>query len=225
MATADDTIAKRAENLLSKAPLPSTRRGLTTAVSIWIQWLLTRPAVFAMTAYPMLRLKLSLGQPLMDAAVGDELLEAFAQSQPRIERMSNLQAKMGLLQLDHVDAFNSGAQRNAALLTKALGEVPGVTTPRTTDGQHIYVYYPITVEPSRRDDLRHFLLRHGIDVKTTDMADCPALNAFRHAGEVKTSQQRPGAASFLEICVYPIISEQGIRRIAQHIRSWAGAST
>jgi dTDP-4-amino-4,6-dideoxygalactose transaminase len=225
IATADDAIAKRAEKLLSKAPLPSTRTALATAFSIWMKWLLTRPAVFALTAYPMLRLKLALGQSLMDAEVGDELLEEFAQSQPRIVRMSNLQAKMGLLQLEHIDAFNSGAQRNAELLTKALGEVPGITTPRTTHGQHIYVYYPITMDPARRDDLRHFLLRHGIDVKTTDMADCPALNAFRGVDETNTAQRRPGEASFLEICVYPIISEPGIRRIAQHIRRWADVST
>jgi perosamine synthetase len=224
IATADEAIAKRAEAILSEAPWPSTRDALKTALFVWCQWLLTRPAVFAMTAYPVLRFKRFLGQPLMDSEVGDELLQTFGQSNPRIVRMSNLQATIGLLQLEHIDAFNAGAQRNAELLTQQLGEVPGITTPRTIDGQHIYVYYPITVEPTKRDDLRHFLLRHGIDVKTTDMADCPALHAFREAGVGQVARQRPSEASFLEICVYPAISEQRIRRIAQSLRCWADVS-
>jgi hypothetical protein len=86
------------------------------------------------------------------------------------------------------------------------------------------VYYPLTVDPARRDDLRHHLLRSGFDTKTTDMSDCTALGPFRET-DASGDQQRPAKeASILEICVYPVISREKIHRLADAIRSWAASA-
>jgi dTDP-4-amino-4,6-dideoxygalactose transaminase len=222
IATADPDIARRAKDILAKAPLPTTQALTKQAFSIWTKWLLTRPLLFGLTAYPALRLKLLLGQPLMDSAVGDELLGNFLHSNPRVSRLSNLQAAIGLRQLRQVDAFNEGARRNARVLTENLGDVPGIGAPRATEGDHIYVYYPLTVDPAKRDDLRHYLLRHGIDSKTTDMANCATLKPFLDPEHANTPPQGPREASILEICVYPVIPESQMRRIGRLIRTWAG---
>ncbi len=142
IATSDAEISQRAIDILSESPMPTQNAITKNAFSIWLKWLLTRPFIFGMTAYPALRLKLLLGQPLMDSAVGDELLEDFKKSNPRVHGMSNLQAAVGLLQLKHIDEFNEGARRNARILTENLGEVPGIEAPDAAEGDHIYVYYP-----------------------------------------------------------------------------------
>jgi dTDP-4-amino-4,6-dideoxygalactose transaminase len=222
IATADPDIARRAQDILARAPLPATQALTKQAVGIWMKWLLTRPRVFGVTAYPALRLKLLLGQPLMDSAVGEELLGDFLHSHPRVGRLSNLQAAIGLRQLRQVDAFNEGARRNARVLTEHLGDVPGVGTPHAAEGDHIYVYYPLTVDADKRDDLRHYLLRHGIDSKTTDMANCATLKPFLDPGNGEAAAQGPREASILEICVYPVIPENEMRRIGRLIRTWAG---
>ena len=222
--TSDEEIAGRAENILPGSPIAEKDAITKKALSIWVMWLLTRPFIFGMTAYQALRLKLLLGQPLMDSAVGDDLLEKFKNSNPRISRLSNLQAAIGLLQLNHIDAFNEGARQNARLLTENLGEIPGIKTPDAIEGDHIYVYYPLTVDPDRRDDLRHYLLKRGFDTKTTDMSDCSALRPFR---ETDASDDHPATAkeaSILEICVYPVISPQKMRQLAGDIRAWAGVA-
>jgi dTDP-4-amino-4,6-dideoxygalactose transaminase len=221
IATADEGIARRAKDILAKASLPATSAITKKAFAVWVKWLLTRPYVFGVTAYPALRLKLLLGQSLMDSEVGDELLEQFISSNPHISRLSNLQAAIGLLQLRHIDAFNEGARRNARILTENLGQVPDIKAPRSIEGYHIYVYYPLTVEPEKRDDLRHHLLRHGIDSKTTDMADCSTLRPFLDPA-ARVQKKGPSEASILEICVYPVMSENEMRRIARVIRAWAG---
>jgi perosamine synthetase len=223
IATAGQDIARRAKDILAKAPLPATKALTKQAFAIWAKWLLTRPFIFGVTAYPALRLKLLLGQPLMDSAVGDDLLEEFIHSSPRISRLSNLQAAIGRRQLRQVDAFNEGARHNARILTEHLGEVPGIGTPRSTEGDHIYVYYPLTVDPEKRDDLRHYLLRHGIDSKTTDMANCATLKPFLDPAGCASHTPSPGPreASILEICVYPVIPENEMRRIARLIRTWS----
>jgi dTDP-4-amino-4,6-dideoxygalactose transaminase len=222
IATGDETVARRAEAILAKAPTPATTTLVRTAFSIWTKWLLTRPVIFGLTAYPVLRLQLCCGRSLMDATVGDELLEDCRHAQPTVSRMANLQATIGLLQLEHIDAFNAGAQSNAQLLTMALGTVPGIAIPQTQDDNHIYVYYPLTIAPEQRDALRHYLLQHGVDAKITDMCDCTALAAFRAATGPTPQPAAPHAASLLELCVYPTIPAQHIRRAAQLIRTWAG---
>jgi dTDP-4-amino-4,6-dideoxygalactose transaminase len=222
IATADDEIAERAGGILSSAPMPPKDVLTKKAFSVWFKWLLTRPSIFGLTAYPALRLKLLLGQPLMDSAVGDDLLEEFVDKNPRISPMSNLQAAIGLVQLKHIDAFNEGARSNAQILTESLGRVPDVKAPQLLEGDHIYVYYPLAVHAEKRDDLRHYLLQHGIDSKTTDMADCSALKPFVDPEKANDKRTGPSEASILEICVYPVISQDNMRRIARVIRAWGG---
>jgi dTDP-4-amino-4,6-dideoxygalactose transaminase len=225
IATSNDEIAQRAARILSEAPVPTGDTITKKAFAIWIKWLLTRPWVFGITAYPALRLKLLLGQPLMDSAVGDELLEAFERSNPQISPLANLQAATGLLQLNHIDGFNEGARRNAAILTNMLKDVPGIEAPDTVEGDHIYVYYPLTLDPAKRDDLRNYLLRNGFDSKTTDMSDCSVLKPFQENAISGSNQHPPKEASILEICVYPVIAEAVIRRLGNTIRTWAGLTT
>ncbi len=221
IATSDEGIAKRAREVLAKAPIPAKGTILKKASVIWLLWLLTRPEVFGVTVYPVLRLNLFLGRPLMDSAVGDELLSAFAASKPRVYRLANLQAAIGLLQLERIDAFNEGARRNASMLTGSLNGITGISVPSPATGDHIYVYYPLTVAPSRRDTLRAYLLKHGFDTKTTDMSDCSLLEPFREAGGKAREQRGPKEASILEICVYPVIPGKSIERLGRAIKSWA----
>jgi hypothetical protein len=97
-----------------------------------------------------------------------------------------------------------------------------VKTPAAVEGDHIYVYYPLTVDPELRDDLRRHLLRHGIDSKKTDMADCTTLKPFQQPPPDAPAELNPGEASLLEICVYPIIPPEQMVHVADAIRAWAG---
>lgn len=225
IATSDDDIAQRAAAILGQTAKPDRSAVAKKALSVWVMWLLTRPFVFGITAYPVLRLKLLLGQPLMDSAVGDELLDEFAGSNPKVSPFANLQAATGLLQLDHIDGFNQGARRNAAILTEMLKDVPGIQAPDAVEGDHIYVYYPLTLDPAKRDDLRNYLLKHGFDSKTTDMSDCTALKVFQDPSAAGDDQNPPKEASILEICVYPVIPQTEMRRLGNTIRTWAGLPT
>jgi dTDP-4-amino-4,6-dideoxygalactose transaminase len=220
IATADELIAERTRAILAKTEQAPAEAITRKAVSIWIKWLLTRPLVFGLTGYPALRLKLASGKPLMDSSVGNTLLAGFAASNPRITPLANLSAAVGLLQLRHIDAFNEGARRNAAILTERIGEVPGVRAPDSAGGTNIYVYYPLSVDAGNRDELRHRLLRNGIDTKISDMSDCSVLDVFRDDdGSGKSAP--PREASIIEICVYPVVPQSRMHKIAKTIRAWA----
>ena len=100
--------------------------------------------------------------------------------------------------------------------------MPGISAPDAVAGDHIYVYYPLTVDPARRDDLRHYLLKRGFDTKTTDMSDCTALAPFLDPETADGQAPMTKEASILEICVYPVISQEKMRQLARDIRAWAG---
>ncbi len=223
IATADEEIARRAAEILSKANMPEKKAILKKGADIWLKWLITRPEVFGLTVYPVLRLKMLMGQDLMDSDVGEELLESFAASNPQVVRMNNLQAEIGLRQIKRIDAFNEGARQNARMLTENLAGLSGIGVPRSADGEHIYVYYPLTVASTRRNDLRRYLLKNGFDTKITDMSDCQLLKQF-HDSSAEEDRSGPREASILEICVYPVISEKSIRRLARVIQSWVQRS-
>jgi len=223
IATSDEGIAKRAREVLAGAAFPDKGAVLKKAAVIWSLWLLTRPEIFGVTVYPALRLKLLLGKPLMDSEVGDDLLSDFAASTPRVYRLPNLQAALGLLQLDRLDAFNEGARKNARILTEGLDGITKIGVPAPATGDHIYVYYPLTVEPSQRNELRAHLLRRGFDTKNTDMSDCSRLGPFRDDSAVSRGGDAPAEASILEICVYPAVSQKHIRRLAHAISEWASS--
>lgn len=218
IATGDVKIAERARILDALASTPASTDLVKEGVSIWGKWLLTRPLVFGATVFQALRLKQALGKPLLDSAVGDELLMKFANSNPKIESLSNLQAAVGRRQIRHIDSFNYGARANGEILTESIGAgLNGVGVPPASQ-DHIFVYYPLRMDPQRRDELRHHLLRQGVDTKTTDMADCSTLRAFRGEGDVDTE---PTQESMLEICVYPAIAADRIRKVGRAIREWA----
>jgi dTDP-4-amino-4,6-dideoxygalactose transaminase len=225
IATTDAEIARRAAEILEKASVPDTGAALKQGIDVWLKWLLTRPEVFGLTVYPALRLKLALGQPLLDSAVGEELLDSFAASNPQVVRFNNLQAEIGLRQIKRIDRFNEGARKNAHILTESLAnaDISGISVPGSADGENIFVYYPLKVDPTQRDDLRRFLLKEGFDTKITDMSDCSLLKQFRDSS-LDEERSGPREASLLEICVYPVISESSIRQLARAIQSWAQQS-
>ena len=84
----------------------------------------------------------------------------------------------------------------------------------------VFQFRPDTLSVSVRVPPR--LLRSGIDTKRTDMSDCAELNAFKPDKERPHGPGAPREAAILEICVYPVLSERQMRRIARVIRSWAG---
>lgn len=223
IAVKDPAVAQRAANILAGGSEQSAGTVFSKGLSTWIKWLLTRPLVFGLTAYPVLRLKLATGKPLLDSAVGDELLSGYAAANPGVVKMANLQGAVGLRQLRHIDAFNEGARQNAVLLSESLAGIDGIGLPPPGTG-HIYVYYPIAVDAQRRDSLRDHLLRHGIDGKITDMSDCSQLAAFQPEEQAQQAGKATREATLLEICVYPVISSAKIRRIGRVIRQWSGSA-
>jgi perosamine synthetase len=86
-------------------------------------------------------------------------------------RMTNLQAAVGLAQVEQMDKFVEARRRNAAEYSCRLWGIPGITTPpEATWAKNVYWMYGILVDREQygmtRDELRRALADHGIETRT-----------------------------------------------------------
>ena len=80
-------------------------------------------------------------------------------------RMMDVQAAIGLGQLENIDEFTKKRIRNASLLTKGLKNIKGIDVPVVKPGyRHVYHQYTIKVDgfSMTRDELLNKLREHGI---------------------------------------------------------------
>ncbi|OGQ06093.1 MAG: aminotransferase DegT [Deltaproteobacteria bacterium RIFCSPLOWO2_01_44_7] len=85
-------------------------------------------------------------------------------------RMTNLQAAIGLAQLEQLDQFVEDRRKNAMLYTEYLKKIPGIATPpEGPDVKSVFWMYGILVDkpyPLTRDQLRQHLAKHGIETRS-----------------------------------------------------------
>jgi len=86
-------------------------------------------------------------------------------------RMTNLQAAVGLAQVEQLDRFVNERRQNAFEYNCRLHGIPGIITPREAPwAKNVYWMYGILVDAAaygmNRDQLRQVLADHGIETRT-----------------------------------------------------------
>ncbi len=83
-------------------------------------------------------------------------------------RMTDVQAAVGLVQLEKIDSLNQRRIENAAHLSQGLDGLPGLSLPKTLPGvKHVFHLYPVLVDAEQfgcgKEDLIYALWhQHGI---------------------------------------------------------------
>mgnify|MGYP001137170288 CR=1 FL=1 len=84
-------------------------------------------------------------------------------------RMTNIQAALGLAQLERLDEFVESKRRNAALYAERLAGVAGITVAPEADwARSVYWMYSVLVGeeyPLSRDELAAALHQRGVDTR------------------------------------------------------------
>lgn len=85
-------------------------------------------------------------------------------------RMTNMQAAVGLAQVERLEEFVGIRRANAVRYTRALSKIPGLTLPVERPwARNVYWMYGMVVEDAfgiSRDELRQRLARRGIETRT-----------------------------------------------------------
>jgi dTDP-4-amino-4,6-dideoxygalactose transaminase len=183
-----------------------------------LQRIFIKPWVFTISAFPILWVSSLIGAN-PDVYLWEEIRPLDPLPDPYSERFPNVQAAIGLAALDHFDDWTERTRRHAGVMSRALGDVPGVTVPSVPD-RRTHVYYQYCVYAPRRDELVVRCVRRGIDIETLHVDICSDLDLF--AGARTEPPGAPGAtraADAMQLPVYSTLTDQQAARVARVVRS------
>ncbi len=173
----DRELAARVRRLVNTGGAPDALSMHSKVLGSMPPFALTRRWVFPWTLYVAARVLSSIGSDAMDASVEEPVEETTKFSARSLGRMANVQAAVGLLQLEKLPARNLSLAANGRALADALKDVATIKAPAVAPaGRHIYLYFRILVPEPKR--FRELLLKKGIDTQRDDMRDCAGLEAF-----------------------------------------------
>lgn len=136
-------------------------------------------------------------------------------------RMDGLQAAILSTKLPHILKWTEQRITNAALYNQYLQGIDGITVPVVRPGsKHTFHLYIIRAQ--RRNELQEYLKNNGVDTAIHYPTALPNLPAYSYLGAkpgnfpVATQLQD----EMLSLPMYPELSEDSIRHIADCIRSF-----
>ena len=213
--TDDEELAEKVRAFEREYTLPG-RKQLAIKVAIGtVGGVLSRPWVYSLGLYPPLRLISMVRGGAPKGMAHDEILQSEMPPNYTV-RMSSLQARTGLVQLDGLDDNGDARRERAKVLTEGLRNVPGVTVPEAADGgRHIYYHYVIQVKDRQR--LVQELFRAGVDTKVNIADDCsnlPALKGYARPCPVAARADAQGLA----LPVWHTLSERDMERTVAAVK-------
>jgi len=182
------------------------------------QRIFIRPAVFTVSAFPILWVSSLIGAN-PDVYLWEDIRSLAPLPDSYTERFPNVQAAIGLAGLDHLDTWTERTRRHAHTMHQALGNLPGVTVPGVPPGR-THVYYQYCVYAPQRDELVVRCVRRGVDIETLHVDVCSDMELF--AGSRVVPDGAPGArkaATALQIPVYSTLTDAQAQRVAEVVRS------
>jgi dTDP-4-amino-4,6-dideoxygalactose transaminase len=141
-------------------------------------------------------------------------------------KMSEFNAALGLLQLQHIGRAVSRRQAIEAQYRSLLADVPGlrfIERPATATANHSY--FPVLVGPGfavSRDALYQRLREHGVMARRYFyplISDFPMYRGLPSAHPAGLTVAREASAQVLCLPIYPALADADVQRIAEVIRS------
>lgn len=131
-------------------------------------------------------------------------------------RLTNIAAAIGIAQLQRLNGLNEARRRNAGILDRLLGGIPGVKTPYAALGAH-HVYHQYTIRCRRRDELTGYLLRHGVGSAVHYPAPVHKQPLYEKLGygRVSLPVAEKACAEVLSLPVHPSLSAEDLQYIGQ----------
>ena len=107
-----------------------------------LTYFLTKPTIFSLTVYPVLILLNAYNSHLLDARMEEPLLIPERLHPSYLTRFSNLQAAVGLSQLERLQEFIYKRIRNSRLLSQNIEPSPLISLPlKRAEVRHTFLYY------------------------------------------------------------------------------------
>lgn len=179
-------------------------------------YLFTHHKIFPYSGYLILRVLDLFGSHKSNNIINEpiKLYKQFPSNY--YKKFTNLQAMVGIHQLNYLDDKINAIIKNAEIYDNELGGLRDLAIPYVASkAKHVYLYYHILVK--NREELRRRLLKNGIDTKIDDIAVCPELGIFSESG-TKYQIAKEISMTSLDLPCYYNLSDKDVYRIAAILR-------
>jgi perosamine synthetase len=132
-------------------------------------------------------------------------------------RMMDLQAAIGLVQLERLEGFTAARRFNAEYLN---GHIETVITPKVQEGcEHVWHQYTVKINGSRkRDDAIKQLNNAGIDVGIYYPIPVHKQKSIQNViGDVAMPESEKMALQVMSLPVHPLLSHEDLFMIAEEV--------
>jgi perosamine synthetase len=130
-------------------------------------------------------------------------------------RMTDLAAAIGRVQLGHLLDWNERRRAIAAVYDRELAALPGIVTPPVAPGA-VHAYHQYTLRASRRDGLLEALLAGGIGAAVYYPVPTHRLPAY--ASNVHLPETERAAAEVLSLPIRPNLTDDDVHRVVTAVR-------
>jgi dTDP-4-amino-4,6-dideoxygalactose transaminase len=136
-------------------------------------------------------------------------------------RMTDVQAALGLAQLDRLPSLTARRQANAVFLSSALADLPDVFLPRRAPGyEHVYHQFTIRV-PLGRDAFREGMTARGVGTEVYYPRSIPQQDVYRELGyNTFLPVTETTAREVVSLPIHPALTPAELEQIA-----WAVSDT
>jgi perosamine synthetase len=213
----DPDLAARVATLAASEPWPDEKRVNKRLFLGRIQRIFIRPQVFTWTLFPILWTS-SWTKSTSDPYLWEPVRPLSPLPDGYAERYSNVQARLGLEGLKHLDEWTCLTQAHAQAMNKALAGLPGVEVPLAPPGR-THVYYQYCLYVPDRDRLVKDCIRHGVDLEMRHVDVCNQLPLFKASHVVAPGAER--TADAVQVPVYAGLTDEEVERVARVVRRYA----
>lgn len=135
-------------------------------------------------------------------------------------RLDNIQAAVLRLKLKHLNKWNNLRREKAHLYNKLLKDLPVITPIEINNSQHVYYLY--TIRTKKRDKLKNFLTKKGIDSAIYYPIPIHLQRAYAELNLKRGSlpQTEKAASEILSLPLYPEITKSQLHFVAKSIREF-----
>ncbi|MCL4234976.1 MAG: DegT/DnrJ/EryC1/StrS family aminotransferase [Deltaproteobacteria bacterium] len=173
--------------------------------------------IFTTTLAPVLRALKPSGIDVIDLATADPP-RAYDRVPPEFldDLPAGAQARVGLTQLEKLDAQNARRRANGLQLARLLDGTPGIRIGQVREGESpSFMSFPVLVNAP--DELARRLVAHGVDSARGYMSACADERIFaRYRSDCPNA--RRAADGILHLPVHPDLAASDLAHIARAVR-------
>jgi dTDP-4-amino-4,6-dideoxygalactose transaminase len=178
------TNSSRLFNLLQpriyRSGFPPPEQIMANIMKLSTMYLLTATPLFSAVTFPVIRLLSIFHRDIMDFQKKETISSTLVGNFEKCPlRLTNVQALVGVKQMEHLGEFNVKRMDNSLLLIRSLEGLDSIQIPEfRPGGTSIYLYFKIQV--GNKELFQKALLKRRIDVSIKDeMSNCSMLDNFK----------------------------------------------